>query len=473
MWKGLPSVNAIKGFTQSELLMWLPHPRANPEEEPESFSAEAGDLLKAIPCKQLAQDLIGNHGTWQEVCFVQFLGVDDDQAENVIQRVPGVPLLAGAGLHRPLIPRDQVLPKPGSPATKASLQSWHGFNPNVSQTTTGKRPPPAKAPGDLLQIGPPPGIPPPWPGSLGVAGNKTNVAQPTTVMFPAPGAMPKGPPPRDAGRGAETPPFTQISSEGAPYGPGPPPSGAGGKVLAHQHTRRGTSRPRSNETPETHVPNAKLISPVSVGGKPESRPPTPPTTIAKNLFAHSLGATWQPQDWRKGEVSIPPQSVASRSSLQISPIQDDSVTLTTITPNSSSSTINGKVLGPNVACTSAVEKLAQTIANTQMMRVHSNGAAAPTALEQCSGGTQISWRCEKDVFNRGVKIGCKTDDNTNWMKERTMKKMSDILWTQQWIQSKWLSRCGIYDIQHFQAEVRETHGGHTTTYSRAASVPCY
>ena len=160
--------------------------------------------------------------------------------------------------------------------------------------------------------------------------------------------------------------------------------------------------------------------------------------------------------------------------MHIRSIQDDSVSLTTIAPNSSNFTINGKVLGPNVAWTSAVEKLAQTIAKTQMTRVHNNGAAAPTALEQCSGGTQISWRCEKDVFNRGVKIGRKTDDNTNWMKERAvMKEMSDIPWTQHWIHSKWLSRCGIYDIQCFQAEVHGTHGGHTTTYSRAASVPCY
>jgi len=352
----------------------------------------------------------------------------------------GVPMLDEIGLSMPVIPRDPALPKLPCRA-KTVLQTWQGFNPN--ETDGGKKPLQEERTKELLQTRPSPT----WPGRLReVARSSTNVAHPTTVALQATGTITKGPPPGGAGRGAKTPPYTQLSSDVlAPIGPGPQPSGAGGKHLAHQHLGRGTSKPRGNNTIAVRAPNAKLISPVSVGGNSESRPLTPPTTIAKHLFAHSLGATWQPQkDWRKGEFPITPQPVVSRSSLHISSIQNDSVTLITTTPKSSSFTISGKVLGPNVAWTSAVEKLAQTIAKTQMTCVHSNGAAAPTALEQCSGGTQISWRCEKDVFNRGVKIGCKTDDNTNWMKERAvMKKMSDILWTQHWIHSKWLSRCGI------------------------------
>ena len=143
MWKGLPSVNALQGSTQSELLIWMPHPRADPEEEPESFSAEADDLLKAIPCKQLVQELIGRRGAWQDECFVQFLGTDDDQAEKIIHRVPGVPLLAGAGLQRPLIPRDPVEPKL-QPTGKA-FQPWHCFKRNEAPIITGKGPPPSPA----------------------------------------------------------------------------------------------------------------------------------------------------------------------------------------------------------------------------------------------------------------------------------------------------------------------------------------
>ena len=55
--------------------------------------------------------------------------------------------------------------------------------------------------------------------------------------------------------------------------------------------------------------------------------------------------------------------------------------------------------------------------------------------------------------------------------QAVMKEMSDILWIQQeWIYFKQQSGRGIYDIQCFQVEARETQDGHTTTYLRAASL---
>ena len=91
MWSGLPTIPHLIGFTYSDIYIWLPGKGTEDEDAPTLFSSEPGDTEKPIPCKSLAsemQDVRNNARTWQEVCFIQFLGASDDDADDITCTTP-------------------------------------------------------------------------------------------------------------------------------------------------------------------------------------------------------------------------------------------------------------------------------------------------------------------------------------------------------------------------------------------------
>ena len=97
MWKGMHSVNPLTGFTCSEIATWLPDAKVSREMRTEhltQFSPQPGDLEKPIPSKLLAQEAVKDgKGNWQDVCFIQFLGVTEDEVSKIVTMIPEVPTL--------------------------------------------------------------------------------------------------------------------------------------------------------------------------------------------------------------------------------------------------------------------------------------------------------------------------------------------------------------------------------------------
>ncbi len=103
MWRGQSSVQSLSGFNESELVSWAREDRQRTKEEPAYYTPEPGDLDKPINAKSLAQELwcVWNGCcTWQEVCFLQFLGIHSDDIQEVITAAPELQRLAGAGYQR-------------------------------------------------------------------------------------------------------------------------------------------------------------------------------------------------------------------------------------------------------------------------------------------------------------------------------------------------------------------------------------
>ena len=64
---------------------------------------DIGDMRKPFPCKELARtsEEVSEHGAdWREICFMQFIGTTEDQAQEVIRSNPNVDLLGGAGVPK-------------------------------------------------------------------------------------------------------------------------------------------------------------------------------------------------------------------------------------------------------------------------------------------------------------------------------------------------------------------------------------
>ena len=108
-------------------------------EMPMQFHSEGDDLLEPVPAKELAQDVSPKPDQhWQEVCFIQFLGLSDEEAADAIASNPGMEGLAGSGFHRigpartaaaPLHPRPQppfpsaIVPLPGPTTTTTATSA--------------------------------------------------------------------------------------------------------------------------------------------------------------------------------------------------------------------------------------------------------------------------------------------------------------------------------------------------------------
>ena len=100
MWKGVSYIESILGFDHSEIIMWWP----GSEDQPDNLTSEPGDLIAKVSAKDLAQafEQVTKDGQrWQEVCFIQLMGVSDQDVPDVIRTEPNMPNLAGAGHYRP------------------------------------------------------------------------------------------------------------------------------------------------------------------------------------------------------------------------------------------------------------------------------------------------------------------------------------------------------------------------------------
>ena len=132
MWSALHSVSPLPGkFQDSILFLWIPSDIPHESQTlPEQFISQDQDLSLPIPCKELAQDLAsarGRSAQWQDVHFIQFLGLSDDEASMAIHQNATVESLVGAGHPRAPgnVPRPTQVP-PEPPATPRSLASTLG-----------------------------------------------------------------------------------------------------------------------------------------------------------------------------------------------------------------------------------------------------------------------------------------------------------------------------------------------------------
>ena len=249
MWRGVSNVAPIKGFAHSEILMWSP--RDSFETEPDSFSAEPGDLNKMIPCKLLAKDRDSGKGddNWLEICFIQFLGISDEDRVEVIQQIPNFPSLAGAGYQRPM-----TRPAKPTETTKAGV-------PNTNGTTalTGNS-------GGILQGGI-------LQGDTGVnTGDKVNQNRSTTRQLPVPkpSTGPTPPPPPFPN------PLLNPTTLPPPPPPPPPPPGV-------QITRQSPYRP--DIVIDDEGMTAAPVTPLTGSSYSRSRTPPSPRSVRTNLSA--------------------------------------------------------------------------------------------------------------------------------------------------------------------------------------------
>ena len=156
MWRGMHTVNPLIGFTYSEVAVWLPDASVSREMRAElltQFSPQPGDLEKPIPSKLLAQEAVKDgKRNWQEVCFIQFLGVTNEEVNKIVTTIPEIPTLGGAGYHR----SQQITPTTQLTPTTPQLKVTPGI------------PPPPK-----------PSAPPP---SITVSGPKSGMSQPGRLL---------------------------------------------------------------------------------------------------------------------------------------------------------------------------------------------------------------------------------------------------------------------------------------------------
>ena len=98
-----------------------------------SFSPQHKDLDNSFPAKQLAlelEEVDTGRISWTEVCFIQFLATGNDHVRKVLDAAPGVPLMAGAGVHHRSLRRtgypqadDDVTP-PVARGNTLDVQVW-------------------------------------------------------------------------------------------------------------------------------------------------------------------------------------------------------------------------------------------------------------------------------------------------------------------------------------------------------------
>ena len=115
-WKGCHSVPALLGgFVCSEVVAWAPDDRVDIDApEPECFTPEPGDLERSLPAKSLAVTVASQDPDvgWKDVCFIQFLGMNPEDAKAVRDTFPDVPMLGGTCFD--LYPPASAQPKPPS-----------------------------------------------------------------------------------------------------------------------------------------------------------------------------------------------------------------------------------------------------------------------------------------------------------------------------------------------------------------------
>ena len=150
--RGAISLQALHGFDTSGALIWksIRH-GAKAAEAPVQFSSEPGDCDKPIPVRELIKVFEDNSRKLEKYCIVQFLGIESEDVEEVRQRFPDLPLMAG----RELPP--QIFDISSEPETvkNISMSEASPETDDMSQHSTNPMsdvPPPAPPPGGAMEV---------------------------------------------------------------------------------------------------------------------------------------------------------------------------------------------------------------------------------------------------------------------------------------------------------------------------------
>ncbi len=244
-------MSPLQGFTASEIWVWvsLAH-GGNPEMAPYLYEPAPGALAHTVVLKELATqfpEVVDRSVHWQQICFVQFLCLTDDDVDGAIADFPDVRMLGGGGIGRgpKLVPMD-VQPPSHDP-------------PPPPQDDAPKRPRGGDG-GPGPSAGPSVWFPPAGPGGGGPGG-----AGPSAVWRSGP-MSPGMPSPIQGGTG----------------GPPPPPTGGEGQaplplvpILAP-----GVGQYIIDTPPGAH-PMTPQVAPVQIPANPRSRTPVPEPTVAE------------------------------------------------------------------------------------------------------------------------------------------------------------------------------------------------
>jgi len=91
----------LRGVFGRELAIWYPR-EWEQGIEPSTFSQDPGDMDGNFLSNSSAQELetARSHDTWQDACFVQFVGVDNEDADHIVRCIPDLPGPEGVGYPR-------------------------------------------------------------------------------------------------------------------------------------------------------------------------------------------------------------------------------------------------------------------------------------------------------------------------------------------------------------------------------------
>ena len=102
--RGVQRLQPLHGFKTSELWIWLAAPSGEDiQAQPSVFEAEGKDIDRPISIKTLVEDIekVREKLTpWTQVCFLQFLGMSYEEAEEHAITHWRIPLLGGIGAPR-------------------------------------------------------------------------------------------------------------------------------------------------------------------------------------------------------------------------------------------------------------------------------------------------------------------------------------------------------------------------------------
>ncbi len=254
--RGVHSMSPLQGFVASELWAWVSLAQGgNPEMAPFVYEPSPGALAHSIVLKELASqfpEVVERRVPWQQICFVQFLCLPDDDVDGAIADFPDVRMLGGGGIGRgpKLVPMD-VQPPVHSPP-----------------------PPPQEAPkrprggdgGPGQSAGPSVWFPPAGPGGGGSGG-----------------AGPMG------WRAGPMSPGMPSSIQGGAGGPPPPPTGGGGQVPLPliPMLAPGVGHYRIDTPPGAH-PITPQVAPVQIPATLRSRSPVPTQTVPEEVDTSTI-----------------------------------------------------------------------------------------------------------------------------------------------------------------------------------------
>ncbi len=198
MCRGVTTLPPIIGLTTSEIWIWHSTLQGGDDDDPPRvFEPQDGDMLKPVEVNNLITDELSvrqGQTLWHDYSVLQFLGVRDDEAENLIHKLPGIRLLAGAGVSSGEL----------AEVPNVVMQPPPSFTPEPTQTRStprsrfsGKRSTPGHVDmdRDSSPSWPPPAPPQPPPAVSPTVRSRTPSSSQSQMHQTPPGDLPPPPPP--------------------------------------------------------------------------------------------------------------------------------------------------------------------------------------------------------------------------------------------------------------------------------------